>query len=217
MAGKSSTAKNIDLAQLFGIAAQALASNQAALNQADTNNGDHGDNMVQIFNLVTQALASQAKATPTEQLNHASQVLSQKATSGSSQVYVQGLAQAANQLQGQKTLTAENALTLVQALLGGKQGDGAAGPGGGADLLGALLGGGTPTEAQGAGDGLDVGDLLNAGLAFMNAKEQGQDNLQALMSALVSNGPLGQRSHRQQSGEIVANALMQAITSAAGK
>jgi hypothetical protein len=58
---------------------------------------------------------------------------------------------------------------------------------------------------------------LNAGMAFMNAKGQGQDNLQALVSALVSNGPLGQRSHRQQSGEIVANALMQAIASMARK
>jgi len=217
MAGKSSTTKNLDLAQLFGVAAQALASNQAALNQADTNNGDHGDNMVQIFNLVTQALASQSSAPPAEQLTHASQVLSQKATSGSSQVYVQGLAQAANQLQGQKALTAENALTLVQALLGGEQGAGAAGTGGGVDLLGSLLGGGTSSGTQGADDGLDVGDLLNAGLAFMNAKGQGQDNLQALMSAMVSNGPLGQRSHRQQSGEIVANALMQAIASATGK
>ena len=202
----------MDLAQLFGVAAQALASNQAALNKADTNNGDHGDNMVQIFNLVTQALASQAKATPTEQLAHASQVLSQKATSGSSQVYVQGLDQAAKQLQGQKTLTAENALTLVQTLLGGEQAAGT-----GADLLGALMGGSTPSGAQGTDDGLDVGDLLNAGLAFMSAKGQGQDNLQALMSALVSNGPLGQRSHRQQSGEIVANALLQAIASATSK
>jgi hypothetical protein len=211
MTAKTPSSKNIDLAQLFGVAAQALASNQASLNKADTNNGDHGDNMVQIFNLITQALASQQKATPAEQLSYASQMLSQNASSGSSQAYVQGLAQAANQFQGQKAITAESVLPLVQALLGGEQGAAAAQSGAGADPLGALLGGGTGGEASGTDDGLDVGDLLNAGMAFMNAKGQGQDNLQALVSALVSNGPLGQRSHRQQSGEIVANALMSAI------
>ena len=85
MPNQSSASKPIDLAQLFGVAAQALASNQSALNQADTGNGDHGDNMVQIFNLVTKALASQKNATPAEQLTYASQTLAQNATSGSSQ------------------------------------------------------------------------------------------------------------------------------------
>ena len=214
---KTSPSKNIDLSQLFGVAAQALASNQAALNQADTGNGDHGDNMVQTFNLITQALASQKNALPTEQLSYASQMLSQNASSGSSQVYVQGLTQAASQLQGQQAINPENALTLIQALLGGAQGASAPGSGAGADLLGALLGGATGAQESGADEGLDVGDLLNAGLAFMNAKQQGQDNLQALVSALVSNGPLGERSHRQQSGEIVANALMNAIASLSKK
>jgi hypothetical protein len=207
--------KNIDLSQLFGVAAQALASNQSALNQADSNNGDHGDNMVQIFNLISQALDSKHSAPPTDQLSYASQMLSENASSGSSQVYVQGLAQAANLLQGQEAVTVDNALALVQGLLGGQEGSSATGSGAGAELLGALLGGDPEGQASGSDDGLDVGDLLNAGMAFMNAKNQGQDNLQALATALVSNGPLGQRSHRQQSGEIVANALMSAISNMA--
>ena len=217
MANNSTSNKSIDLAQLFGVASQALAANQGALNQADTGNGNHGDNMVQIFNLVTQALASQQNATPTEQLAYASQALAQNASSGSSQVYAQGLAHAANQVQGQQGITAKNALSLVQALLGGQQGAANASSGAGADLLGALLGGGSAGGASPSDDSLDVGDLLNAGLAFMNAKQQGQDNLGALVSAMVSDGPLGQQSHRQQSGEIVANALMQAIAGMAKK
>ena len=51
----------------------------------------------------------------------------------------------------------------------------------------------------------------------MSARQQGQDNLQALVTALVSDGPLGQRAYRQQSGEIVANALMSAIAGMAKK
>ncbi|MFT3893317.1 MAG: hypothetical protein QM730_16950 [Anaerolineales bacterium] len=80
--------------------------------------------------------------------------------------------------------------------------------------MGALLGGGQPAQQSGTQgqDGLDLGDVLNAGMAFMNAKQQGQNNLQAGLSALMAAGPLGQKPHRQQSGQVVANALLQAIS-----
>ena len=37
------------------------------------------------------------------------------------------------------------------------------------------------------------------------------DNMQAALSALMSTGPMAQKPHRQQSGQLVANALLQAI------
>jgi hypothetical protein len=197
---------------LFSVAAQALAANQQSLNQADAQNGNHGDNMVQMFNMLTQVMGEQKGASPSQQLSHASQYLQQHATSGSSRVYAQGLAQAAQQFQGQKSVTPDNAMMLVQSLLGG--GQPAPSQSGGADLLGSLLGAVTQSQQpQGQqNDGIDAGDLLNAGLAFMNAKNQGQDNLQAGLSALMAAGPLGQSSHRQQSGQVVGNALLQAIS-----
>ncbi|WKZ48794.1 MAG: hypothetical protein QY306_05410 [Anaerolineales bacterium] len=211
-AGAAGPKGGADLSALFGVAAKALAANQQSLNQADTYNGNHGDNMVQMFNMLTQVMGEQKGASPSQQLNHASQYLQQHATSGSSQVYAQGLAQAAQQLQGQKSLNQNNAMTLVQSLLGG--GQPAPQQSGGADLLGSLLGAVTqsqqPTQQQ--NDGIDMGDLLNAGMAFMNAKNQGQDNLQAGLSALMAAGPLGQSPHRQQSGQVIGNALLQAIS-----
>jgi len=75
--------------------------------------------------------------------------------------------------------------------------------------------GGTQTAQQSGNqgqDGLDLGDVLNAGMAFMNAKQQGQGTLQAGLSALMAAGPLGQKPHRQQSGQVVGNALLQAIS-----
>lgn len=217
----------MDLSSLFNVAAQALAANQSSLNQADADNHNHGDNMVQAFNLITQALGSQQSASPSQQLTHASQYLSQHAASGSAQAYSQGLSQAAQQLQGQQTVTPENAMMLVQSLLGGGQQPPAAQEGGdllgallgggqssqgGADLLGALLGGGQAPQPSQGQDGLDLGDVLNAGMAFMNARQQGQNNLQAGLAALMAAGPLGQKPHRQQSGQVVANALLQAIS-----
>jgi hypothetical protein len=218
-------AGGVDLSSLFGVAAQALSANQSMLNQADTENQNHGDNMVQAFNMITQAMASQGGGTPTQQLSHASQYLAQHGTSGSAHVYSRGLAQAAQQFQGQSALTPNNAGMLIQALLGdGSNASGGAdligsllggGQGGGAagDLLGSLLGGGGTAQqpTQQADNGIDLGDVINAGLTFMNAKQQGQGNLQAALTAIMSAGPMAQKPYRQQSGQVVANALLQAI------
>lgn len=217
--------RGVDLASLFNVATQALSANQGALNQADAQNHNHGDNMVQVFNMISQVMANNSNASPSEQFNLASQYLAQNGASGSAQAYSQGLAQAAQQFQGQPAVTQDNAMMLIQSLLGGGQPQGQSaspldallGGGGnasqGGDLLGALLGGGQPSQSQGSSqqDGLDLGDLLNAGMAFMNAKQQGQGNLQAALSALIAAGPLGQKPHRQQSGQVVANALLQAF------
>lgn len=234
--------RGVDLASLFNVATQALSANQGTLNQADAQNHNHGDNMVQVFNMISQVMANNSNASPSEQFNQASQYLANNGTSGSAQAYSQGLAQAAQQFQGQPAVTQDNAMMLIQSLLGGGQPQGQSanpldallGGGGntsqsgdllgallgggqpsqgsqgqsGGDLLGALLGGGQPAQGQ---DGLDLGDLLNAGMAFMNAKQQGQGNVQAAINALVAAGPLGQKPHRQQSGQVVANALLQAF------
>jgi hypothetical protein len=215
---KKSSSTDVDLSALFGAAAQALAANQGLLNEADGQNGNHGDNMVNAFNMITQALAEQRGANPAQQLNHASQYLAQNGKGGSAQAYAQGLAQASQQFHGQQSVNSDNAMMLVQSLLGGGQPP-AQSQGGGTDLLGSLLGAVTQTQQpqQPQNDGLDVGDLLNAGMAFMNAKNQGQDNLQAGLSALMAAGPLGQSPHRQQSGQVVGSALLQAISGLAAK
>jgi hypothetical protein len=205
--------RGTDLSALFNMASQALAANQSSLNQADVENQNHGDNMVQAFNMISQAMASQRGAPPSQQLQHASEYLAQNATSGSGQIYAQGLAQAAQQFQGQSAITPDNAMLLIQSLLAGGQ---QSAQQGGADLLGSLLGGqqgqlNTGTQPE----GLDLGALLSAGMTFMSAKQQGQDNVQAALSALMSAGPMAQKPHRQQSGQLVANTLLQAIAAMA--
>jgi len=209
-----------DLESLFNAASQALAANQSSLNQADVENQNHGDNMVQVFNMISQVLANQQGAPPSTQLRRASEYLAKNGTSGSSQVYSQALAQASKQLRGKSAVTPDNAMMLIQALLGGGQQsmprqasadlfssllEGGPQSSQGTDILEALLGG------KGKQSGLDVGTLLNAGMTFMNAKQQGQDNLQAALTALMSTGPMAQNAHRQQSGQLVANALLQAL------
>jgi hypothetical protein len=207
----------VDLAKLFGAVANNMGEQRDTLNQADTYNNDHGDHMVEIFEVITQAMKEKKNADPADQLAYASQILRRK-QSGSAQVYANGLAQASQHFQGQQ-VTTDNAGMLVQSLLGGGQAP-MSGAGGGGDMLGALLGGlmGQPSQQQGdADDGIDFGDLLNAGMAFMNAKQQGGSTAEAAISALMAESPLGQSSHRKESGAMVANTLMQVLGSISQK
>lgn len=209
----ASAAQGIDLAQLFGAAAQVLAANQGALNRADTASGNHGDHIVQTFQLITEAVNATQGKPPAEQLAYASRKLTDHAkVSGSARIYADGLAQAAQQYQGQNAITPELAAGLVQTLMAGGAAPGNQQTAPGADLLGQLLGAASGQRLDSDPNKLDMGDLLNAGMAFLQAKQSGQDNLQAAVSALMSASPLSQQPHRQQSGELIASALLQAIS-----
>jgi phosphoenolpyruvate---glycerone phosphotransferase subunit DhaL len=207
------SARGTDLSALFNVAAKTLAANRSSLNDADVENQNHGDNMVQAFKMISRAMATQRGAPPSDQLRYASDYLSQNANSGSAHVYAQGLAQAAQQFQGQQAITPDNALLLIQSLLGGGQQTTSQGS---ADLLGSLLGGQQAQQVQQT-QGIDLASLISAGMTFMSAKQQGQDNVQAALTALMSSGPMSQRTHRQQSGQLVGNALLQAIAGMAAK
>jgi hypothetical protein len=240
----TSAAKKIDLSALFGTVAKTMAQNQSQLNTADTYNHDHGDNMVQIFEVITQAMKEKQNAAPADQLAYASQLLREKSQSGSAQLYAEGLSDAATQFQGAKSINTNTAMTLIQTLLGaqgsvptsgGGSGDllgsllggltGAQQPsaqtqsGGSGDLLGGLLGGlmgggnSSPAQGQTAGDGkIDIGDLLNAGMAFAQAKQSGGSNMDAILNAVVSSSKMADSEHRSQSGALVANTLMQVVS-----
>ena len=232
----------INLANLFQTVAGTLTAQKDQLNDADTLNHDHGDNMVEAFNLISQAMQTRKDADPADQLKYASQLLRQR-KSGSAKVYAKGLSQASKEYKGKPQVTADSALNLVQALLGGGKastlqsqngigdllsglqgvGGSTSQPASGAagDLLGMLLGGasGQQNQPQGqqASSGLDMGDLMNAGMAFMNTKSQGGNNMEAIVNALVSGSAMGNSQHRAQSGALVVNSILQAITGLSGK
>ena len=204
----SQQANILDLGKLFQSVTGTLSQNRESLNEADTENHDHGDNMVETFEVITQAMKAKKNADPADQLAYAAEILRQR-KSGSAQVYSQGLEEASREFQGQQ-VTSGNAMQLIQALLGG--GQAAQQPSGGdmlGNVLGSLLGGGAQQTRQQANDGLDIGDLINAGMAFMNTKSKGGSNLEAIVNAVVSSSAMG--GYRQQSGNLVATALMQAV------
>ncbi len=259
------------LANIFSMVTNTLAQNKQALNQADDQNHDHGTNMVQTFQTITNAMNARKNAPASDALAYAAQKVSKESPSGSGQLYAQNLAKAANQMQGQ-AVNPQSAIQLLQTLIGGGQaqpqqtdqtagGDilssilggltgaqpqqGASQPAGG-DLLGDLLGGltgGQPQQqaAQPAGgdllgsilggltgggntqantntnNGLDIGDLVNAGMTYMQAKQSGGSNASALIQALLAGSGMGNTNHRTQSTQLVTNTFLQALGALTGK
>lgn len=155
----------VNLAKLFGNVATELAKNQSALNQADTQNNDHGTNMVNVFNTITSAMEDKPKAAPSDQLQYAAEQVRQNCQTGSGTVYADGLARAADALQGQN-ITSDNAMQLITALLGSNLGSQTpAQPSGGdalGSLLGSMLGGSAPTQSSGSGSADALGSLLGS-------------------------------------------------------
>jgi hypothetical protein len=213
-------ANAIDLAKLFSTATKVLTKSQDELNQADTYNHDHGDNMVEIFGVITQAMKEKKGASPADQLAYASELLRQKSQSGSGTLYAQGLQRAAQTFTG-KSVTAANAGQLIQALLGADKVQTPAPEAQGGDVLGSLLsslvGGGQNQAPASGGQGFDAGDLLNAGLSYMQSKQQGKSDLESIIGAVVGSSSVGTEPYRAQSGTLVAQTLMSAISKLAKK
>ena len=65
----------VDLAKLFDTVTEALKGKKDSLNEADSYNHDHGNNMVENFTVITDALKQKSDAPPSEQLAYASEVL----------------------------------------------------------------------------------------------------------------------------------------------
>jgi hypothetical protein len=191
---------NVDLVKIFSTVAETMVENQASLNKADEYNQDHGDHMVEIFELISGAMGETPKNDVSAGLSTASKLLTEK-QSGSAAMYAKGLAQAAEYFQGQD-LDVNSLLPLLQTMLGGGEASVSQSAGG---LLDSLVG------SIGGEDGLDLGDILSAGAAFMEAKESGDSNLEAAMDAVISSSKMGETPHRAQSSKLVADVLLQTL------
>lgn len=219
----------MDLSTIFKSVTEQLASQQSTLNEADTYNHDHGDHMVQIFNLVQKAVAQKAEQPVADQLKYASQVVEKQADSGSAKLYAQGLSNAAKNFSGadlqsntlgllvksllnvEEPQTKQQESNILGSLFSGltgnlqepepKQEEN--------DILGSLLSGFTGnTTASESDKNIGIDKLFKAGMAFYQSKQDGDSTTEALMGALLAASPLGQSSHRSLSGATVASAIM---------
>jgi len=106
----------MDLSSIFKSVAANLTDQQSALNEVDTYNHDHGDNMVQIFNLIQNAVSEKTDEPVEKQLAYASKAVEKGSDSGTAKFYAEGLAKAAKNFSG-KELQPDTVGLLVQSLL----------------------------------------------------------------------------------------------------
>jgi dihydroxyacetone kinase len=213
----------VDLATLFAVARDAIAAHQGEINDLDGYNGNHGDNMARNMQLVAEALQQRRDQPPAAALQYASQLLQSQGHGGTSPYYAQGLSQAAQQLQGQSSLTPDDALSVVQSLLGAIPSQGhPQQPQTGGSVLDQVLGMSQAQTAQPQQTGSALGGLLRslipAALAFFQAKQSGADATsaagQALMGALTGSqqvNPLQSGTPRAAAAGLIAQSVLRAL------
>jgi hypothetical protein len=232
-------ATQIDLPTLFSRAATVLDERRESLNQADEANHDHGDHMVEIFQIAVKA-AKEERAGMAEAMQRAADLLQARSGNGSAQVYARGLTVLAAHFMA-RGIGLDDLVPYVRNYLREKkesdqQDAGQPAPASedsdvensasSGDVLKALLSAlaewerveasqleSGPGETVGgkAGSGLDMGYLFGVGMAYMQAKQKGGSRLDILSETVVSASPLAKVPHRHQSGVIAVRSLLEAM------
>jgi hypothetical protein len=208
------------LAPLFQAVSNVLRQNRQALNRADLYNGDHGDHMVEVFEIAARAAQEKGDADLAESMQYASQLLGQTAQNGSAQAYARGLALLAEQFRSYQ-VALDDLLPYVQNVLAEDKeirGEGKAPQPKSGEVLKALLAGLASWSQVESGQApsnrpLDMGALFEFGMAYLQAKQRGGSKAEVLADAAASVSPLSRLPHRYQSGKMVIQALLEAMQS----
>jgi hypothetical protein len=178
----------IELAPLFQAVVDVMRQNRGAFNEADAYNANHGDNMVEIFELATRAAREKGGESLSAAMRDTADSLSRLEENGSAQVYANG---------------------PVSTQASGETKSG--------DVLKALLAGLAGWQGMERGDSktsmLDVSYLFDLGVSYMQAKARGGSKAEIIANAAVSVSPLDNVPHRAESGVLVIQTLLEAIQS----
>ena len=205
--------EDIQLSSIFKEVTKVLKENCQDLNDADDYNHNHGSNMVNTFSLLQKAVKSVKDKPVAEQLEHASKTLRAQSTSGSAQLYADGLERASHEFVG-KELNASTAGTLVNAMMG----MGGSSERGGGDFLSALLGNLTKPKEEAAPAPEQPDNLLGSLVGSLTGQQQTQPQAQQPGSDLLGSllGGIGNQQQAQpqaqQPGSDLLGSLLGGLT-----
>ena len=206
------------LAPLFQAVGDLLRDNRMALNQADTLNGDHGDHMVEIFEIAARAAQEKQAEKLAEAMAYAADLLDGQVENGSARLYAHGLRAMAEQMRRYDISLDELVAYIRRALRERKETRQTDEPGTvrSGEVLRALLAGLASWEQVEAGQAssenpLDMGALFEFGMAYWQAKQRGGTRAAVLADAAASVSPLGKVPHRYESGKLAIRALLEAM------
>ncbi len=209
-----------ELAPLFQAAGEALRQEQQALTQADTANGNHGDHMVEIFEIATQATREKRAAGLAEAMQYAGQLLARQAQNGSAQLYARGLELMAGELR-EHDVSLDDLMRFVQGSVSeaqnpaeSEQASSAKAKSG--EVLKALISGLAKWSRAESGQDLkesplDMGVLFEFGMAYLQAKQRGGSRSAVLADAAATASPLSRVPYRYQSGKLAIQAMLEAM------
>ena len=204
------------LSDQFEKVAGRLIQDRAALNQSDTLNGNHGDHMVAIFQIASQAALQMPGDDLAGAMELASNELRQLEDNASAQLYAQGLQHFASQFR-EHAIGFDDLETYIQSALAEHKQSEPKNPKAG-DVLKALVSGlaGWQSASQYEGalkKGMEMGYLFDLGVAYLQAKQRTDNKIEALAETAVLVSPLGKTPYRAQSGKLVIVTLLKAMAS----
>jgi hypothetical protein len=206
----------IELAPYFQAVEDVLRRNQGALNLADLYNQNHGDHMVEIFEIAARAAEEKHTASLAESMEFAARQLTLQVQNETAQVYARGLAQMAEQFR-KYDITLEELVSYIQtALLEDKEQRAKLASHRSGEVLKALASGlaGWSQAADGqspAANPLNMGVLFEFGMAYMQAKQHGGDRTTILADAAASVSPLREVPYRYESAKLAIRTLLLAM------
>ncbi len=214
------------LAQVFEAVLQAVREKQPDFNQADAQNHNHGDHMVEIFQLAVATLSELKQESLSESMLRTGLVLRKLEGNGSARVYADGLVAFAQKLEQYAVGQAELVRFVRKKLADDGSNKAIAGkllddPQSTQDdrsgqILKALVEGLSAWKQMDSGlhaQGrvLDIGALFELGIIYFQAKQRNGSNIEILADAAVSASPLNQSNHRALSGKIAIQAFLMAL------
>jgi hypothetical protein len=196
------------MVDLFFSAKNDLAKNRAELNKVDKRDGDHGDNMVDNFEIITEAMKEKKKSSPSVKLNHAGKTLEKSTNEISGKMLAEGLKRASRRFKGQKTLSQEDAILLTYLLLGVATQVKKKKPSYYRRFFDRLFG----RRGKKKFDVEDAAHLLETGLEILNAAQPSITALETLAENIATASSMGRSSsHRAASSKLVSKSFIKNI------
>lgn len=185
--------QKLDLATLFASIAQELDVDRTQLNELDGRNGNAGDNLANNFRLVSEALSQlKGKEDDRTALKQAAQILQAQGSGKTADLYASGLSEAASKLPA-GSLSINDLLPLLEGLMRGVQ---------------------QSSNAK-QGDGTLLDALIPGVLGYMQAKQRGASDMEAILDALASSRR-GAYGNSSSSGAVTTQTPAQADPGAVG-
>jgi hypothetical protein len=214
------TQLGFELASIFLAARRVMSENRLAYNALDSLNGDHGDHMLQIFDVAVRAAQDKQADGMAAAMEYAGELLLGLPSNGSAQVYARGLSALGAQFAKYQLDLPDLLPYMRKVLQDGKDSTPAEPVPRSNEILKALV---TALAAWQQGESgkevnpLDLGYMFDLGIAYMLAKGRNPTRSEVIADAAASVSPLKKTPHRYESGKAAILALLRAMGGKAGQ